>query len=184
MSRMDEALRRFRYDPDEDVGPYLAQAPEVELGFELRADDVTEEFLAFRLGAETYAIPIGALREIVKVPSLTAVPRAAPHLLGVMNVRGEMVPVYDIKPKLKLAPAAQRVRGPRDTPREARVILLKDVRGDAGVLVDGVEGVVRLPLGRLEAPPLPGMDRDGVAGVGRKGDALYILLDVEQALDE
>lgn len=184
MSRLDDALRRFLYDPDEDVGPFLALAPEVELSQELRADDVTEEFLAFRLGPETYAIPIGALREIVKVPQLTPVPRTPPNVLGVMNVRGEMIPVYDIKPKLRLAQEASRVRGPTDAPRGARVILLKDVRGDAGVLVDGVDGVVRLPVGRLEAPPLPGMDRDGVAGVGRKGDALFILLDVEQALDE
>ena len=183
MRNFAEQVERFLYSPDEAVGAYLELAPEATTAPSTAAVDTTEEFLAFRLEGERYVVPIGALREIVKVPPLTFVPRAAPHLLGLMNVRGEMLPVYDLKPKLRLK-AAVAVNGPADVPRTARVVLLNDVRGDAGVLVDSVVGVVRLPLTTLEAPPLPGMDRDGVAGVGRLGGELYILLDVERALDE
>ena len=76
----------------------------------------------------------------------------------------------------------QRVTGPTDVPRESRVVLLKDPEGDAGILVDRVQGVVRLPLSKLEPAPQLGLERRAVAGLGRADGNLYILLDVEAAL--
>jgi purine-binding chemotaxis protein CheW len=173
---MSQTLDRFFFAADEAVGAFLELAPEVERRADTDREELTEEFLAFRLENEVYAVPLGALREIVKMPPLTFVPRAPKLVLGVMNLRGEMVPVYDIKPRLRLdsSPEARNARS-------ARVLLLRDAQGDCGVLVDEVQGVVRLPLTRLEGAPLPGME--AVAGVGRRGDEIYILLDLEQALD-
>lgn len=176
----EEQLARFFYHPDEEVGAYLEMAPEIAEVVEV-IEELPEEFLAFRLAHETYAVPIGVVREILKVPPITAVPRVESHILGLMNARGEMVPVYNLKQRLKLDEAPLRVAGPTDVPRGCRVILLKDPTGDAGILVDGVEGVVRLPLSKLEPPPALG-ERNAVAGLGRSGSQLYILLDVQQAL--
>lgn len=180
--QFDELLERFFYDPDEDVGPFLELAPEVAAKAASAAEEVPEEFLAFALEGEIYAVPIAAVREIMKVPPITEVPRAEAALLGLMNVRGEMLPIYDLKPRLELAAKAAAVRGPADAPRAARVVLVKDPAGDAGVLVDRVVGVVKLQLSRLEHAPSLGVERDCVAGLGRQGGVLYILLDLEQAL--
>jgi purine-binding chemotaxis protein CheW len=182
VSRFADLLDRFFYRPDEDVGAFLELAPEVEAQARAGADEPVGEFLAFELAGESYAVPIDLVREIVKVPPITEVPRSQPGLLGVMNVRGEMVPVYDVSARLGLAPKPKLVRGPKDVERAARVVLLRDPAGDAGVLVDGVSGVLKLAASKVETPPNLGLERDCIAALLRKGDALVILLDVEQVL--
>lgn len=181
MARFNELLERFFYRPDEAVGDWLELAPEIADGVEAM-EELPEEFLAFELSGETYAVPIGAVREILKVPVITSVPRVPDNVLGVMNVRGEMLPVYDLRARLNLEPLHRRVAGPGDVPRETRVVLLKELEGDAGILVDRVRGVVRLLLSKLEPAPSMGFERRAVAGLGRRDGDLFILLDVEQAL--
>ena len=127
-------------------------------------------------------MPIGAVREILKVTDVTEIPRAQKNIIGLINVRGEMLPLYDVKVRLRLATTTPVVRTGKDVGRSARILLLKDLEGDAGVLVDRVEGVVKLQLSRLEEAPGLGIDRNAIAGLGRRDGQLYILLDVEQAL--
>lgn len=182
MSRFAELLDRFFYRPDEDVGAFLELAPEVEHAHEAVVDEVPEEFLAFDLGGETYAVPIATVREILKVGDVTEVPRSASNVVGLINVRGEMLPLYDVKTRLKLADAPPVVRTRADVARGTRIVLIRDPEGDAGVLVDRVQGVVKLALSRLESAPNLGLERDAVAGLGRKDGHLYILIDLEQAL--
>lgn len=181
-SQFAALLDRFFYRADEAVGPFLESAPEADRGAEAVPDEAPEEFLAFVLDTETYAVPIGAVREILKVTVVTEIPRAKKNLLGLINVRGEMLPLYDVKMRLRLADTAPVVRASKDVGRAARVLLLKDLEGDAGILVDRVEGVVKLQLSRLEEAPELGIDRNAIAGLGRRDHQLYILLDVEQAL--
>lgn len=187
MPRFAELLDEFFYRPDEDVGALfeLSSSPEglpppVE-------EDPPQEFLAFLLEGECYAVPIGGVREIVKVPTLTEIPRGQSTLLGVMNLRGEVLPVYDIKVRLRLAARAPKVAGPPSEidplPRQARVLVVHGPEGDAGVLVDAVTEVVKMRASSLEAPP-PGIggERDCITGLGRRRDQLYILIDLDQAL--
>lgn len=181
-SSFAELLDRFFYRPDEAVGAFLELAPESDRDVQAAAEETPEEFLAFVLEGETYAVPIGAVREILKVTDVTEIPRAQENLVGLINVRGEMLPLYDVKVRLKLASKPPVVRTARDVGRATRVVLLKDLEGDAGILVDRVEGVVKLQLSRLEEAPGLGIDRSAIAGLGRTGDQLFILLDVEQAL--
>lgn len=183
MSRFDELLDRFFYRPDEEVGPFLELAPEIEASLRAVEDELPEEFLAFELGEETYALPIGAVREILKVSAVTEVPRAQRNVIGLINVRGEMLPLYDVKVRLKLADAVPVVHGSKDLSRAHRVVLVRDPQeGDAGVLVDKVLGVVKLNLSKLEPRPNLGIERDAIAGLARKDGRMYILLDVEEAL--
>ncbi len=181
--RFAELLDRFFYRPDEAVGAFLELAPEVdEEGGAPALEEPLEEFLAFVLEGETYAVPIGAVREILRVGDVTEVPRAQPNLMGLINVRGEMLPLYDVKVRLRLAAAPPEVRGPADVSRAARLLLLKAPEGDAGILVDGVAGVVKLRLSRLEEAPQLGLERNPIAGLGRQDGQLFILLDVDEAL--
>ncbi len=186
MSRFTELLDDFFYRPDEDVAGLQDFAAGSDGVRAAAPEEIPEEYLAFQLEGECYALPIGGVREISKVPPLTEIPRAEPQLLGLMNLRGELLPVYDIKVRLRLAERPPVVAGPDAPapPRSARILVLRTEAGPAGVWVDGVVGVVKLKPSMLEAPP-PGMrvgDRDCVVGMGRRGPSLYILLDAEQAL--
>ncbi len=182
MSQFAELLDRFFYRPDEDVGAFLEFAPVSDRIEQAAPDESPEEFLAFVLEGETYAVPIGAVREILKITDVTEIPRSQKNIIGLINVRGEMLPLYDVKVGLRLAQLAPVVRTGKDVGRAARILLLKDLEGDAGVLVDRVEGVVKLQLSRLEEAPGLGIDRNAIAGLGRRDGQMYILLDVEQAL--
>ena len=175
-------LDTFFYRPDEEVGPLEKVQPDSAEPVTPIDTEEPQEFLAFRLETETYAVAIEDVREIVKVPLLTEVPRGHKGLLGVMNLRGEVLPVYDVKHRLGLIDKSPVVTGPGDMPRTARVVLVRDDQGDAGVLVDGVAEVVKLLASRFESPPAGTTDRDSIVGLARKGDALYILLDVAQVL--
>jgi purine-binding chemotaxis protein CheW len=190
VARLSELLDEFFYRPDEDVSALGAL---LDGGDELPVEapeEQAEEFLAFLLEGECYAVPIGSVREIVKVPPLTELPRAAPQLLGVMNLRGEVLPVYDLKLRLRLVDAPTVRAGPDapPPPRAARIIVVRDVLGgveySAGIWVDAVRDVVRLRPSTLEPPP-PGVasgERPAVVGLGRRAAELFILLDLEQAL--
>lgn len=181
-SRFAELLDRFFYRPDEDVGSFLSAAPESDREAGAALEEAPEEFLAFGLEGETYAVPIHAVREILKVTMVTEIPRAEKNVLGLINVRGEMLPLYDVKVRLRLADASPVVRYATDVQRSARVVLVKDLEGDAGILVDRVDGVVKLQLSKLEEAPELGVERNAIAGLARRDDELFILLDVEQAL--
>ena len=181
MSRFQEQLDRFFYDADEAVGPFLELAPEVDASHLALPQETPEDFLAFSLEGEVYAVPITQVREILKVPALTEVPRAPSNILGVMNVRGDMLPVYDLKKRLQLVDHAPVISSLSVT-RSARVVLVHDTQGPAGIYVDRIEGVVKLVLSRLEVAPNLGLDRNCIAGLGRKGDALFILIDLGLAL--
>ncbi|MCY1002537.1 chemotaxis protein CheW [Myxococcus sp. MISCRS1] len=186
MSRFAELLDDFFFRPDEDVSGLQDFAAGSDGVASVTPEEVPEEYLAFRLEGECYAVPIRAVREIAKVPPLTEIPRAEPQLLGVLNLRGELLPAYDIKVRLGLAERAPLVAGPDAPvpPREARILVLRTQTGPAGVWVDSVSGVVKLKPSMLEPPP-PSLrigDRDCVVAIGRRGPSLFILLDPEQAL--
>lgn len=184
MARFSEQLDRFFYDPDEappsglDLpDPRTAAAP---------VEAAPEEFLCFRLETEWYGVRVELVREVGRVPPITEVPRASAALVGVMNLRGEVLPVYDIKPRLKLSAGPAQIAGPladrSALPRSARVIVVRSPKGDAAILVDAVQDVVRLVPSEIEPPPRGTAERAGIVGLGRREDRLWILLDAEQVL--
>src|SRR6266567_2616152 len=131
-----EALAEFFFD-EHEAGPAV---PDLGLGELVPARggepaEVRREYLAFRLGGEEYAFGIEAIREILKAPPITEVPRAPAHVLGVITVRGEVIPVFD--PRLRLGLPPSEKSGP------GRVIICDAGEGPCGLLVDAVAQVVR-----------------------------------------
>lgn len=186
MSRFAEMLDQFFYRPDEPVPPALDSLSLLEESAPPPVEEVPGEYLAFSLGGGSYAVAIGEVREIVRLVPLTEVPRGASNLLGVMGLRGEVLPVYDIRGRLKLPGQMPLIAGPEADlsalPRSARVLVLHGDEGVAGVLVDSVTGVVRLRPSEIEPPPSGTGEGGCVSGLGYPGEQLCILLDIQQAL--
>lgn len=179
-------LDDFFYRSDENVSGLLQLDVPSELSPAAAPEERAEEFLSFALGSEVYAVALQEVREIVKVPLLTELPRARPDLLGVMNLRGEVLPVYDVRLRLRLSDIPAPIAGPdaKAPPRGARIVVLRMHEGDAGIYAESVLGVVRLRRSEIEPPPrrvLVG-DRDCVEGIGRVEEQLILLLDAAEAL--
>jgi purine-binding chemotaxis protein CheW len=161
----------YRFDEAAPALPQLAPAAEVpEPEPELMA---REEYLTFMLGAEEYAIAIERVRQVIKAPPVTEVPRAPAHILGVVTVRGEVVAVLDPRRRLGLPPLA---------PAEGygKVVIVDAGEGPCGLLVDRVASVVRLRPGSIEPCPqgISGSRSEFLAGIGRAGERLFTVLDL------
>ncbi len=136
-----------------------------------------EEYLTFLLGAEEYAVAIERVREVIRAPPITEVPRAPGHVLGVVTVRGEVVAVVDPRRRLGL-PCASLGEG------EGKVVIVDAGEGSCGLLVDRVASVVRLRPGSIEPCPqgIAGQRSEFLAGIGRDGDRLFTLVDLAALL--
>jgi purine-binding chemotaxis protein CheW len=131
------------------------------------------EYLAFRLGADTYAVPIGEVREILKLPPVTKVPRAPSEIVGVVSVRGLLVTVVDLRQRLRIAAA--------EITRKGRILLVIGAENEIiGLYVDEVLQVYRLAEAEIEIATnvLGGKIADYVVGIGRPDANLLILIDL------
>ncbi|RMG20642.1 MAG: purine-binding chemotaxis protein CheW [Deltaproteobacteria bacterium] len=166
-ARRKAGLEAFFWVPEDGAKRVGAPPAEASAG---------AEFLAFWLAGERYALPIDALREIVRLPAVTEVPRTPPHVLGVATLRGEVLPILDLRPRLGLAEA--------EPTSKARVLVVRSEEGPAGLLVEAVEEVVRVEGAvELEAPPaVLGHRRELLQGLLRAGDRILAVLDPERAL--
>jgi purine-binding chemotaxis protein CheW len=140
----------------------------------------TRAVLTFTVGGETYGVDILSIREIIKVRETTEVPRTPRFLLGVISVRGVVIPVVDLRLRLRL---------PATPPTRAARILVVVKDGDPfGLLVDSVTGVVRLAESEIETPPSTLAPSEGnfIAGIGRhragRRDRMVILLNLAQVV--
>jgi len=167
-----DPLDEFFYREGEEgpALPEIASAPEPEPERVILA---REEFLTFLLGAEEYAVAIERVREVVRAPPITEVPRAPAHILGVVTVRGEVVAVVDPRRRLGL---------PHECPAEGegKVVIVDAGDGPCGLHVDRVASVVRLRPGSIEPCPqgIAGQRAEFLAGIGRDGDRLFTVLDL------
>jgi len=146
-----------------------------------RLGTLTTEFLAFELAAETFALPLGSIREILKVVPITEVPRAGRDVLGILSVRGRITTVIDLRRRLRMPP--------REPDKNSRILLVAGADEVLGLLVDRVFQVYRLQEDELElAAAVAGELSDYVHGIGRprvEDDApeeIMILLDPEPLL--
>ena len=125
-----------------------------------RTDEVNYEFLAFKLGTETYALPLAGVQEILKPPRITRVPRASHEILGIVSVRGRVTTVIDLRKRLKLP------ESPLD--KNTRVLLVDAGNEVLGMLVDAVLQVYRLYEDEVELASSVGGDlNEYVMGIGR-----------------
>jgi len=141
----------------------------------------TAKYLAFRLDGEEYGFPVLAVQEIIQWTDVTRVPRLPAFIQGVINLRGKVVPVLNLRRRFELPALAE-------TPRTCIVVLqLQQEHGRllCGIVVDAVTEVVDIAAERIEPAPEFGahLDTAFIAGIGQVGQRVLILLDVERILD-
>ncbi|HEY2512329.1 MAG TPA: chemotaxis protein CheW [Polyangiaceae bacterium] len=129
----------------------------------------------FSLDSEEYAAPISNVLEILRVSAITRVPDAPAHVRGVMNLRGRLLPVVELRTILGLPPLALDA--------DSRVVKATVAGRLVGLLVDRVSYVMTIAENALEAPPRELASRgDFLAGVAMKGDGVVLFLDLERTL--
>jgi purine-binding chemotaxis protein CheW len=154
-----------------DAGDEKGAAPETEI--------VEAPFLIFRLGASLFGVPALAVREILVLPSLAPLPETAPFIVGVLNLRGAIVPVMDLSARMSLRAAPPQL--------DDSLIVLSWDGAEVAVIVQEVRAVERLSPSQIEAAPAHGRQRDlaspFVAGVTQIGDGIVMLLHLPHLLD-
>lgn len=142
------------------------------------AEKETRQYLTFQLAEETFAVNVAKVREILDFISITKVPRTPDFMRGVINLRGSVVPVVDMKLKFGMEETEKTV----DT---CIIVLEVTIDGETtivGALADSVEEVVELEPGQIEPPPRIGMklDTDFISGMGKLGEEFVIILDTDR----
>ena len=141
----------------------------------LHADDASSEFLTFVLGHEEYGVDILKVQEIRSYEGVTRLPEAPDYIKGVINLRGTIVPVIDMRLKFRLAAEYSAL---------TVMIVLSVADRVVGMVVDSVSDVVRLGGEQVRAVPELGatIDRQFLTGIGTLDERMLILLDIERLM--
>jgi len=145
------------------------------------ASDLSGRYLTFRLSTESYGIGVLAVQEIIRITAITPVPQLPDHLRGVINLRGRIVPVVDLRRRFGL---------PAETDGERACIIVVRIhtatRGvvPMGLVVDAVEEVLTIASGEIEPPPEFGcaVDVSFLRGLARVRGEVKALLDIDRVL--
>jgi purine-binding chemotaxis protein CheW len=131
------------------------------------------QIVGFQIGAETFGLPIAAVREIIRVPEITAVPNVPDHIVGVINLRGKIVPVVDLPKRFGAASSARSAKN--------RIVVVELEGRLVGLIVHSASEVLRVPQSKIENPQDVFSDGalDYVSGVGKLNGRLVILLDLQ-----
>jgi purine-binding chemotaxis protein CheW len=154
-----------------------AAIPETAGDIDLDAVFTSEQVVVLHVDGSDYAVPISSVHEIVRVPEITPMPEADGDVEGLINLRGQVLPVVNLGSRLGF-PLTERTS-------DTRIIVVEGPDGAAGLLVDAVTQVLKLPAGSV-APPNPvavALKRPAVCGVARVGERLILLLDLFTTLN-
>lgn len=138
----------------------------------------TSQYLTFKLDQELFAVDIGKVREVLEFNGMTKVPRTADYMRGVINLRGNVVPVVDMRLKLGLGETQKSV----DTCVVISEIAVDGVPTVLGALVDSVQEVIDLDDNHLAPPPHLGsrVDAGVIRGMGKRDDRFIMILDLDR----
>jgi len=132
--------------------------------------------VGFQVGRETYGVPITSLHEIVRVPEITVVPDAPDYLEGVINLRGKIVSVMDLRKRFGDKQAAIK--------KHNRILVVEHSGKLAGLIVDSASEVLKIPSQDVEAPPAAFQEGglNCITGLGKVEGRLVVLLDMTKLL--
>ncbi len=134
------------------------------------------QIVGFRIGRETFGVPISMVREIVRVPEITSVPNAPDYIEGVINLRGRIIPVLDLRKRFGVKSAEPN--------KKNRIVVVELGARAIGLIVNSASEVLRIPPSEIEEPHsvFQEGELDFITGVGKLKGRLVILLDLNRVL--
>ena len=144
---------------------------------ESQSEDLLQ-LVSFNLGKEEFAVDILKIQEINRMVEITKVPKSPDFVEGVINLRGKVIPIIDLRKRFNL-PASESTR-------QTRIVVVDIDNKVVGLVVDAVSEVLRLPANTVEPPPpiVAGIDSEYISGVGKLEDRLLILLELDKVLSK
>lgn len=141
------------------------------------SQDEVNRFLNFTLGEEEFAIPLLSVKEVIAVPETTPIPHTPPHFLGIMNLRGQVISIIDLRKKFSMT---------AKNTEETSVIILDLKTQFLGVVVDSVNSVLAIKNSEVLEKPMieSSKSTEYITGVFRKNDHLVLLLDIFKTLSQ
>jgi purine-binding chemotaxis protein CheW len=144
----------------------------------------TSQFLTFKLDQESYALDITQVREVLDFAEITKVPRMPEYMRGVINLRGGVVPVVDLRLKFGMTRTEKTVN-------TCVIIIILNIEGESillGALADSVQEVITMEPDQIVPPPKIGtrLNTEFIKGMGKKNDEFIIIIDIDKvfSLDE
>lgn len=161
----------------------MAYGENVQAGGRQSVKDLAGKYLTFDLGREEYGIGILKVREIIGMMEITAVPHTPRYIKGVINLRGSVIPVLDLRLKFNMESREYNERA---------CIIVVEVQGESGVImvgmiVDSVSEVLNIAESEIEPPPAFGggeMDMENFLGMAKIKGKVKILIDVDEVVGE
>jgi purine-binding chemotaxis protein CheW len=141
------------------------------------ADDETIQIIGFGLGDEEFGVDIFAVKEIIRMPAMTRVPNSPKFVVGVVNMRGKVIPIIDLCIRFGL-PATEHSNA------ERKIIVIEHESKTVGFLVDVVSEVIKINKSIAEPPPpmVSGIDSDYITAIAKLDEKLLILLEISKIL--
>jgi purine-binding chemotaxis protein CheW len=136
------------------------------------------QLVSFKIGNEEFGVDILNVQEINRMTQITKVPNSPDFVEGVINLRGKIIPVIDLRLRIGVAK--------KDADKNTRIVVVEIQEKIIGFIVDAVKEVLRIPANITEAPPelVNGIDSDFIKAVGKLDDRLLILLDLERVISK
>ena len=144
---------------------------------EQKTNDTVSQWVTFRLGDEIYGIDVLKVQEVLRITEISPVPGAPGYVLGIINLRGNVVTVIDARDRFGLSP--------KETDDSSRIIVVDAFEKVIGLLVDNVSEVAYVPNSKIEISPNVGADEGNkyVSGVFNRDGELLIMVDLAKLIN-
>jgi purine-binding chemotaxis protein CheW len=157
----------------------VTEAPDVENTRDkeqLSTENYQDQIISFKVGDEEYGLEILSVREVIRIKEITKLPKAPDFVTGVINLRGDVIPIIDLRKKFGLSF--------REYSEMTRVIVVEVERKLMGMVVDSVSHVIRIGQDQIVPPPtlVGGISADYIRGVGKLDERLIVLLNIGKIL--
>lgn len=153
-----------------------------DYGGNMAADDSQLQLVSFKLGKELYGVNIMDVKEIVKIQKIRPIPNAPYYMVGILNLRGEIIPIIDLHRRFQIATDYSKVEL---NELESGFIILKISGMQIGIIIDSVSRVLSVQQGDIQDPPqmMNGIGTEYINGVVRNDDGYLIILDTKRLFD-
>ena len=142
----------------------------------MKGTEELRQFISFSVGAEEYGLELLRVKEVIRVREITWLPKAPSFVKGIINLRGDVIPIIDLRDRFGLEALDQTA--------QTRVIVVEVEGRLMGMVVDSASQVVRIPADQIDPPPpvMGELSQEFITGVGKLEDKLVILLNVDAIL--